>query len=97
MRAAGRRLRRDYADLQVDRTPIPAWTSCSVTSRRRLAVVWCPSAGTVFEEIAALAHEQADSLARSLRRDRSEGPAVPYRDEPWYCCAEPNPEQLTLV
>lgn len=25
------------------------------------------------------------------------GALVPYLDEPWYCCAEPNPEQLMLV
>jgi len=51
---------------------------------------------TVFEEITTLAHERA-GLPRAAVRPASERPAVPYRDEPWYCCAEPNPEQLTLV
>jgi hypothetical protein len=51
---------------------------------------------TVFEEITTLAHERA-GLPRAAAPRASEGRAVPYRDEPWYCCAEPNPEQLTLV
>jgi radical SAM superfamily enzyme YgiQ (UPF0313 family) len=51
---------------------------------------------TVFEEITTLAHERA-GLARERSPRPSEGRAVPYRDEPWYCCAEPNPDQLTLV
>jgi radical SAM superfamily enzyme YgiQ (UPF0313 family) len=51
---------------------------------------------TVFEEITTLAHERA-GIARAPAPRPKEGPAVPYRDEPWYCCAEPNPEQLTLV
>jgi len=51
---------------------------------------------TVFEEITTLAHERA-GLPRVIVGLTSEAPAVPYRDEPWYCCAEPNPDQLTLV
>jgi len=51
---------------------------------------------TVFEEITTLAHERA-GLPRAAAPRASEGQSVPYRDEPWYCCAEPNPEQLTLV
>ncbi len=49
----------------------------------------------LFQAIAALAFERAGrpapSLAAAPARD------VPQFDEPWYCCAEPNPEQLTLV
>ena len=51
---------------------------------------------TVFEEITTMAHERA-GLPRAAAPRASEGQSVPYRDEPWYCCAEPNPEQLTLV
>ncbi len=50
----------------------------------------------VFEEIATMAHDRA-GLPRLHVPPGCEGSAVPYRDEPWYCCAEPNPEQLTLV
>ncbi len=51
---------------------------------------------TVFDEISRVAHERA-GLVRppALRVEVSR--AVPYLDEPWYCCAEPNPDQLTLV
>jgi hypothetical protein len=52
----------------------------------------------LFEEIAALAHQRAgipDPVG--LRGVPGERAAVPYLSEPWYCCAEPNPEQLTLV
>lgn len=49
----------------------------------------------LFQAIAALAFERAGrpapSLAAAPARD------VPQFDEPWYCCAEPNPDQLTLV
>jgi radical SAM superfamily enzyme YgiQ (UPF0313 family) len=50
----------------------------------------------VFEEISALAHDRA-GLPRVAAPQARTGAAVPYRDEPWYCCAEPNPEQVTLV
>jgi len=49
-----------------------------------------------FAAISALAHERAGIAFRGFAgTNRSR--AVPYVDEPWYCCAEPNPEQLTLV
>jgi radical SAM superfamily enzyme YgiQ (UPF0313 family) len=51
---------------------------------------------TVFEEITTLGHDRA-GLARVIAPRTREASAVPYRDEPWYCCAEPNPDQLTLV
>ena len=50
----------------------------------------------VFDEISQLVHERI-GWARAAPRAASGRPSVPYRDEPWYCCAEPNPEQLTLV
>ena len=50
----------------------------------------------VFDEISQLVHERT-GLPRAVPRAAAERLAVPYRDEPWYCCAEPNPEQLTLV
>lgn len=53
----------------------------------------------VFEDISALAHARAglvrpptSPLDRAIPR-----PTVPYLSEPWYCCAEPNPEQLHLL
>jgi radical SAM superfamily enzyme YgiQ (UPF0313 family) len=52
----------------------------------------------LFEEISALAHERA-GLARAERLSASASTpaAVPYLDEPWYCCAEPNPDQMRIV
>jgi hypothetical protein len=48
----------------------------------------------VFGEIARLVHERT---GLPLVRPRVTGVPIPHLDEPWYCCAEPNPEQLTLV
>jgi radical SAM superfamily enzyme YgiQ (UPF0313 family) len=50
----------------------------------------------VFTEIATLGFERA---GRQRRPIRSQGvrAAVPYLSEPWYCCAEPNPDHLALV
>jgi hypothetical protein len=51
----------------------------------------------VFARVWALAHQaaglsgvQPTSLERPAR-------AVPYLDEPWYCCAEPTSEQVRLI
>ena len=49
----------------------------------------------VFDEIRALAHERAGLSA--LRRQSPE-PVARRRcrisNEPWYCCAEPNPDEI---
>jgi hypothetical protein len=52
----------------------------------------------IFDDIRALAHERAQ-LPRPapLAIDDGIRSQVPYLDEPWYCCAEPNPEQVRLV
>jgi hypothetical protein len=50
----------------------------------------------VFEEISQLAHGRAGLPKPPPRSDRP-GRTVPYLNEPWYCCAEPNPEQLRIV
>jgi hypothetical protein len=52
----------------------------------------------LFEEISALAHDRA-GLARAVESGApAPGPAaVPYLDEPWYCCAEPNPDQMRVI
>jgi hypothetical protein len=49
-----------------------------------------------FAAISVLAHERAGIPEPGRPRSTAEK-HVPYVDEPWYCCAEPNPEQLTLV
>jgi radical SAM superfamily enzyme YgiQ (UPF0313 family) len=55
------------------------------------------SRSSVFQEVWALAHRDGPTLSRSsLRQDRPR-PAVPYVDEPWYCCAEPLPAGDRLV
>jgi len=50
----------------------------------------------VFDEISTLAHERAGlarpPVPRAMARVR-----VPYLSEPWYCCAEPNPDEVMLV
>jgi radical SAM family protein len=49
-----------------------------------------------FEAISDLAHDRA-AVPRLETVVSGDSKPVPYMDEPWYCCAEPNPEQLTLV
>ncbi len=50
----------------------------------------------VFDEIRALAYDRAGRPPRPPlpRPARS---IVPQLSEPWYCCAEPNPDHLSLV
>jgi len=50
----------------------------------------------LFDAIAALAFTRAGRPEHHVPRALAPR-AVPQMDEPWYCCAEPNPEQLTLV
>jgi hypothetical protein len=50
----------------------------------------------VFAEIAALACERAGRRPRPEPAQRARA-VVPYLSEPWYCCAEPNPDHLALV
>ena len=49
-----------------------------------------------FAAISTLAHERA-GLTEPRRSRQTSQSSVPHFDEPWYCCAEPNPEQLQLV
>jgi hypothetical protein len=52
----------------------------------------------LFEQISELAHERA-GIRRSVPSSDvlTRRAAVPYLSEPWYCCAEPNAEQVRLV
>ena len=50
----------------------------------------------LFDEICALAYQRA-GLGRPAPRPVRDRAMVPYLSEPWYCCAEPNPEQVALV
>ncbi len=50
----------------------------------------------LFDEIRALAYRRA-GLGLPAPRTMSDRATVPYLSEPWYCCAEPNPEQVALV
>lgn len=50
----------------------------------------------LFDAISNRAHECA-SLPRPRMPALAARATVPYMSEPWYCCAEPNPEQVTLV
>jgi radical SAM superfamily enzyme YgiQ (UPF0313 family) len=49
----------------------------------------------IFEEISRLAHEVAGLAAPSPRAARPS--VVPYLNEPWYCCAEPNPDDIRMI
>jgi hypothetical protein len=50
----------------------------------------------MFEAISAAAHRRA-GLAMPALPAALDRPAVPYLSEPWYCCAEPSPEQLRTI
>jgi len=77
-----------HADPRVDalQSDVAAIVGRRLTSDRREA----------FDAISTLAHERA-GIPRPVPPPSSGSKPVPYLDEPWYCCAEPNPEQLTLV
>jgi hypothetical protein len=77
-----------HADPHVDRlqSDIASMVGAQLVSDRR----------PLFAQISALAHDRT-GLPRLVPRSSPTGRFVPYLDEPWYCCAEPNPEQLTLV
>ena len=48
----------------------------------------------MFDEIAALAYARAGRSPRPTA-PRPQRPLVPQLSEPWYCCAEPDPDHLT--
>jgi radical SAM superfamily enzyme YgiQ (UPF0313 family) len=77
-----------HTDPRVDelQVAVSALVGGRLTSHRR----------ELFAAISALAHERA---GRPLPEwpDRSQSAAIPQFDEPWYCCAEPNPELLRMV
>ena len=52
-----------------------------------------------FAAISALAHARAGTAPPRVRAapPSSSRALVPFLSEPWYCCAEPNPDQLRLV
>ena len=52
--------------------------------------------GDIFAAIATLASERAGLPSRASRRPRAAA-AVPTVTEPWYCCAEPTPQQLGAI
>lgn len=49
----------------------------------------------IFDEIRTLAHERAELPPPDAVAGGSI--AVPYLNEPWYCCAEPNPDDIRLI
>jgi len=77
-----------HADSAVDRlhAEVTALVGGRLASDRR----------AVFDEISHLAHAAA-GVPRPASRPISANRVVPYLNEPWYCCAEPNPEQLRIV
>ena len=50
----------------------------------------------VFGEIRTLAHARSGRPAPTPLSAGGEA-RVPYVDEPWYCCAEPNPDDLRII
>jgi radical SAM superfamily enzyme YgiQ (UPF0313 family) len=52
----------------------------------------------VFAEISSLAHQRAGLADKVLKASPSHHRGVvPYVTEPWYCCAEPNPDEIRLI
>lgn len=51
--------------------------------------------GDLFAAIRGLADEAAGRPARATRQQSAA--AVPYLDEPWYCCAEPAADDLKFI
>lgn len=50
----------------------------------------------VFNEISDHAHQRA-GIVRAVTSSPDTPARVPFMSEPWYCCAEPNPDQLRIV
>ncbi|MBS1820213.1 MAG: radical SAM protein [Acidobacteria bacterium] len=77
-----------HPDPEVDRlqADVAALVGRTLTGSRR----------ELFGAIAALASSRA-GVAMPSSGHAGEDAGIPQFDEPWYCCAEPNPEQLTLV
>ena len=50
----------------------------------------------LFEMIRALACDRA-GRPQPAPLGASAAGAVPFLDEPWYCCAEPNPDDIRLI
>jgi radical SAM superfamily enzyme YgiQ (UPF0313 family) len=77
-----------HRDPRVDRlqSDVSALVGRRLTSHRR----------ELFQAITELAHDAA-GRPRPAPIAATGSRSVPQFDEPWYCCAEPNPEQLTLV
>ncbi len=77
-----------HQDARVDRfhEEVNALVGSRLTADRR----------ALFGGLHALAHDRAGA-PRSIWVPRGERATVPYLTEPWYCCAEPSPEQVGLV
>jgi hypothetical protein len=77
-----------HPDPRVDalQSEVSALVGRQLTSGRR----------ALFQAILELAHARAGRPAPPPISATASSP-VPCSNEPWYCCAEPNPEQLTLV
>jgi radical SAM superfamily enzyme YgiQ (UPF0313 family) len=55
------------------------------------------SRSTVFERIWKAAHAAAGLEAPSMQTSHTSHAAIPFLSEPWYCCAEPTPEQFVSI
>jgi hypothetical protein len=78
-----------HPDRRVDelQRDVAALVGVKVASDRRV----------LFEEISALAHDRAGVAHAFARSAPSPNRAVPYLSEPWYCCAEPNPDEMRVI
>jgi radical SAM superfamily enzyme YgiQ (UPF0313 family) len=77
-----------HRDPEIDRLhgDVASLVGSRLTSERR----------QVFDAISDLAHERAGTPRPRVPFVPGR-PTIPYLSEPWYCCAEPNPEQVALV
>jgi len=79
-----------HADPRVDQLQrdVMALVGATLARDRRL----------IFADISTLAHERAGVIRRSSAcGSTGVRTLVPYLTEPWYCCAEPDLEQMRLV
>ena len=77
-----------HADPRVDalHRDVTALVGTRLTSDRR----------AIFDDIRALARERA-GLPPPAPAARRAAASVPFLNEPWYCCAEPNPDEVRLI
>ena len=74
--------------------PLADELQSEVNKAIQLGVSEGASRRAIFEKVWILAHNAFNKLAPALPPERVESTNLPTMSEPWYCCAEPNDEQI---